>query len=107
VREGNEDPGDDVTPTQKLAAKKTWHRPARNKTSKARTRPVSWECRLREVRESLRLSLRDVAEAVKLSVTALHQIEHGTDPQLTTARKLATFFGRSVEMLWPTLSREV
>jgi DNA-binding XRE family transcriptional regulator len=95
-----------TTPAQALAAKKTWHRPARNKTDKARTRPAPWVCLLREVREGLRLSLRDVAEAVKLSVTALHQIEHGTDPQLTTARRLATFFGKSVERLWPKLTKE-
>lgn len=56
---------------------------------------------VREWRESLNLSLRDVAGAVGISVTALHQIEHGTDPQLTTARKLSEFFQVPTEKLWP------
>jgi DNA-binding XRE family transcriptional regulator len=88
-----------VTPAEKLAAKKPWRRPPRNKAPYKRR--AVWVCRCREFREALRLSLRDVAAAVKLSVTALHQIEHGTDPMLETARRLADFYDLSVETLWP------
>lgn len=89
-----------MTPAEKLSKAKPWRRDPRNKGSGA-PRKVFWVCRIRDRREALRLSLRDVAGAVRLSVTALHQIEHGTDPQLTTARRLAEFFGCGVEELWP------
>ena len=90
-----------MTPAERLAKSKPWRRPPRNK---AEPRTPAWVCRVRERREALRLSLRDVAGAVRLSVTALHQIEHGGDPQLTTARRLADFFGATVEDLWPRRS---
>jgi DNA-binding XRE family transcriptional regulator len=84
---------------ERLAANKP---PRRRRADGARmAQPIIWTCRLREVREGLRLSMRDVGNAIGLSVTGLHQIEHGTDPQLTTARRLADFFGKSIEWLWP------
>lgn len=89
------------TPAQTLAAKKMNHRKPNPSTAGAPIRNAPWKCYVREVRLSLRLSLKDVAEAVSLSITALHQIEHGTDPMLTNARKLADFFGRGIEQLWP------
>jgi DNA-binding XRE family transcriptional regulator len=89
-----------ATPAEKLSKVRPWRRAPRNKAR----RYGRWDCRIRQTREPLRLSLRTVAEAVGLSVTALHQIEHGGDPQLTTARKLAAFFGKSVEELWPKLT---
>jgi DNA-binding XRE family transcriptional regulator len=87
-----------MTPAEKLSAKKPWRREPRNKVQ---DRKVTWVCRVREVRESLRLSLEDVALAVKLSKTAYWQIEHGGDPQLTSARRIADFFGKSEKDLWP------
>ena len=85
------------SPALKLAEAKPSRREPRNK---AEPRAAVWDCRLRQLRESLRLSLRDVARAVGLSVTALHQIEHGSDPMLTTAAKLAAFFGKDIGDLW-------
>lgn len=90
-----------MTPAEKLSAAKPWRREPRNTTAPAR-KAVWPKCRCRAKREALRLSLRDVATAIGLSVTALHQIEHGTDPMLTTATKLARFFGSAVEELWPS-----
>lgn len=92
-----------MTPAEALASRKTWHRPKRN--GPARSVKRIWHCRVREVREALHLSLRDVAKSIHLSITALFQIEHGGDPQLTTARRIATFFGWSVEDLWPAIAR--
>lgn len=86
------------SPAEKMAAKKPWRREPRNK---AAPRKAVWVCAIRERRESLRLSLRDVARGVGLSVTALHQIEHGSDPRLTTARRIAEFFGAATDDLWP------
>lgn len=91
------------TAAEILSAKKPWRRAPRNKTH---PRNAVWKCRLTEIRESLRLSLRDVASAVGLSVTALWQVEKGTDPMLTTAVKLAEFFGKAVEELWPARSKK-
>jgi DNA-binding XRE family transcriptional regulator len=87
-----------VTPAEQLAAAKPRKRQPRNVVA---VRKRVWGCRVRGYRERLNLSLRDVARAVGLSVTALHQIEHGTDPQLTTARRLAVFFGCTEQELWP------
>lgn len=87
-----------LTPAEKLAAKKPWRRPPRNGTPPRR---VVWDCKVRTLREALRISLRDVAKGCGLSVTALWQIEMGSDPMLTTAAKLAEFFGRPVADLWP------
>lgn len=54
--------------------------------------------RIREIREARRLSMEDVAKAV--GVDFFH-IEHGLVPKLATARRLADFFGKTVEELWP------
>lgn len=92
-----------MTPAEELAKRKRRQRPPRNKSNQT-TRVVSWDCRLPAMRDELNLSLRDVAGAVGMSVAALHQIEHGTDPMLTTARKLAEFFGATVEQIWRPLT---
>ena len=88
-----------ATPAERLAAKKPWRRAPRNAAKYPRR--FAWRCGCREVRESLRISLRDVAKAIGLSVTALWQVEHGGDPMLTTAVKLARFYGKTIEELWP------
>ncbi len=86
-----------TTPAERLAAKKPWRRPSRNGVT---LHKKVWYCGLREVREELKISMRDVAKAVGLSLTAYWQIEHGTDPMLSNAVKLAAFFGKPVEELW-------
>ena len=63
-----------------------------------------WECRIREYREKAKLSLSEMAGHVGLSKTGLWQIEQGSDPMLSTARKIAEFFGVKVEVLWPKRS---
>ncbi len=89
-----------MTPAEKAAAAK---KPAKCKPllGKRSVRAYPWACTLREARQALRLSLRDVAGGCDLSIAGLSEIERGTDPQLSTARRLATFFGKTVEELWP------
>lgn len=73
-----------------------------NKTKKmSATRKYVWVCLLDKKRSELGLTMRDVAEACGVTSACICEIEHGSDPLLTTARKIATFFGTTVEALWP------
>lgn len=93
-----------MTPAEKLAASKLSRRS--RKPGARVPQPRIWHCELRMTRLALRLSLWEVAGAVGLSVSGLWQIEMGTDPMLTTARRLAEFFGKTIEDLWPKLKEE-
>lgn len=90
-----------MTPAEKFAAEK----PLRNGHAVA-WRRVAWRCRVREFREPLGLTLGDVAGECGLTEEGLRLIEKGCDPRLTTARRLAAFFGKSVGELWPDLAGE-
>lgn len=85
-----------LSPAQKLAKSK----PTRKLRSLAVKRQAPWVCLITAMRHDLRISLDDVAKATGISKTALWQIEHGTDPMLTTAHKLAVFFGKTFDQLW-------
>ncbi len=89
-----------MTPAEEIAKNKRRkpYRCARRTQVKA-----VWDCRLRELREALRISVRDVAAAVGLTAPCVWGVEAGRDPQLTTARKLAAFYGKTVEELWVPL----
>ena len=91
-----------MTPAELLAAGKRRERPKRNGPATPPRKAV-WAATLRARREALNLSMRDVAVAVGLSLPCYWAIEHGTDPMLTNARKLADFYGATVEELWPAL----
>ena len=91
-----------MTPAEQLAASKPRQRPKRNGPATP-SRKAVWAATLRARRESLDLSMRDVAQAVGLSVACYFAVEHGTDPMLTTARRVADFYGATVEELWPAL----
>ncbi len=57
--------------------------------------------RLREMRSTRNLSLRELSAATGLSATLLSQVERGvTEPSLVTLRKLATYFGESVAAMF-------
>lgn len=57
--------------------------------------------RLKELRTSRQLSLRDLGKATGLSATLLSQIERGvTNPSLRTLRLLADHFGQSIATLF-------
>lgn len=85
-----------ATPAEILAANKPRQRAPRNKVQ----RVAKVECRCRVLRERLKLSLRDVAEATGLSVSGLFAVEHGGDVQMTTALRLCEFYGRKLSQLW-------
>lgn len=85
-----------MTPAEKLAKEK----PRRKLREKPYERTSHWHCGITRLRHELRISLDDVADAIGISKTTLWQIEHGTDPMLTTAMKLSVFFGRPIESMW-------
>lgn len=65
-------------------------------------RPMIGE-RLKELRTTHKLSLRDLGSATGLSATLLSQIERGvTNPSLKTLRLLADHFGQSISTLFET-----
>lgn len=92
-----------MTPAEQLAADKQRRRRPRN-TAKI-PRNAAWKtCKVREYRERLNLSLRDVAAAVGLSVSSYWQIEKGGDPMLRTAVRIAEFYGVGIGELWRVLA---
>lgn len=62
-----------------------------------------WVCNLRYLRDKHNLTMDQVAAGVLLSKTAYWQIEHGSDPMLTSARRIADFFGQRIETIWPDM----
>lgn len=57
--------------------------------------------RLREMRTTRGVSLRELATSTGLSPTLISQVERGvTEPSLLTLRKLAAFFGESIAALF-------
>ena len=59
-----------------------------------------WQCSVREERERLHLSIREVAATVGISTTVYACVEHGGEVKLTAAWKLAEFFGKPIDELW-------
>lgn len=86
------------SPAERLAATKRRQRPKRK--HHAPQRETHWTCGVRELRESLGLSQRDVCSACGLSNATLVWVEGGYDVRLTTARRIAAFFGTTTDKLW-------
>lgn len=93
-----------MTPAEELASRKPSRK--RHLQNSKPPRKRKWKTNIRDVREQHRLSLKDVAVAIDLSVNGLWQIEYGTDPLLTTAVKLAAFYGLGIEDLWQGLLKD-
>ena len=68
-------------------------------------RKVAWTCECRRLREELNLSIHAVAKAVELSVSSYWHIEQGGDLCLTTARRIANFFGLWTDEIWRPLPK--
>ena len=81
-----------MSPAQRLSKKKKHRKPF--------SRKVVFDCSVRTRRLEYGLSIRDVAEQIGMTISGIHSIEHGTDPQLSTAYKLAAFFGAKIDDLW-------
>ncbi len=62
-----------------------------------------WVCTLRARRHDMGLTIRQFAEISGLPSGNVGQIERGCDVCLTTAHKLAQFFGCPIADLWPRL----
>lgn len=88
-----------MTPAEEMAAKKP-------PKERARKRTFPWVCNVRAVRKELGLTLHEVCEATAMSTSGLCEIERGGDLCLSTARKLADFFGKPVDGLWPNFKDE-
>lgn len=86
-----------MTPAEKLAAKKSKTRKPRRDSRTFDTH----KCLCRLHREELGLTIRDVAEAIGISNPCICDVERGSETTLTTARKMAKFYGKSVDELWP------
>lgn len=87
-----------MTPAERVAREKA----GRTTDNDGRVvRVVAWVCRVRERRQSLGLSFRDVEKATGIKISTVSNAEAGYDVTLDTARRLAEFFGTTVEDLWP------
>lgn len=82
-----------MTPAEKLASKK--------KPRGKRVYTAHKGCAVAEYRLLLGLTIRDVATATGMSNAFICQVEHGCEISLTNARKLAAFFGKGIDELWP------
>lgn len=55
--------------------------------------------RLKQVRTERGLSYRNAAQGIGISVSTLHDIEHGADTRLSTAVAIANFYGLELKVL--------
>ena len=55
--------------------------------------------RLKQVRTERGLSYRKAAQGIGISVSTLHDIEHGSDTHLSTAVAIAHFYGLELKVL--------
>ena len=86
-----------TTPAEKASARKAKKRKGLRTTRKFGV----LECQLSELRGALGLSMRDVAAGTGLSDACICDAEHGSEICLTTARRIAAFFGTTVDTIWP------
>lgn len=84
-----------MTPAEKLAAAK---RSTGDVTAKRAG--VPFVCRLEVVRAQLGLTQTEVADAIGMNVVFYGNIERGKSITLTTAIRIARFYGKPVEELW-------
>lgn len=82
------------SPADRLASSKEGRRRGRGKKA-------LWVVELRAQREARGLTLKDVAEAVRISIAYLSALELGhAEPSLSVAYRLALFYGSSVQHIW-------
>ena len=86
-----------MTPAEHLANLKRCH-PTRVRIA---ARETTWRCNLNPKRQELSLTLRDIEGKIGVSNATLSQIERGAETSLLIAMKLCTFFGCTVEEMWP------
>lgn len=84
-----------MTPAEQ-AAKKKGKKPFRT----AKGVDAKLNCRLREFRDALGLSQREVATGADISYAVICRAEHGMEVWVGTALRIAKFFGKSIEEIW-------
>ena len=96
-----------MTPAEKLAKEKqTIGKVPWGKRSKRSDRKQAFAPKLKTLRQSLGLTHQQVADGAKLgSATNARDAELGFDIFLTTALKLARFYGVAVESIWSELKK--
>lgn len=85
------------SPAEKLASAKSKKRVDRK--AKATGTLV---CTCRRIRQRLNLTIADVSDATGISKQCVCVVERGAETTITTARKLATFYGKTLDELWPS-----
>ncbi len=88
-----------LSPAEQLAKSRSDRKQLKKKTSES----LIWKCEISTIRKGLGLTLLEVCKSVKLSHRALRQIEAGFDLRLSTAYRIAEFYGKSVSDLWVRL----
>lgn len=89
------------SPAEVLAMKKK-RNPICKRRQKREVYKYPWVCKLRLHRKRLKLSMNDVVKGIgrKGSESWLCMVEKGWEVRLSSAMRLAKFFGASVEALW-------
>lgn len=89
--------------------KKAIKKPVRQEVTKTNSlnAPIAHKkCNLVVVRERLGVSQPEMAVKMGFSPSGLWKIEQGTAVKLNVARKIAIFYGKSIDELWPLDSQE-
>lgn len=96
-----------MTPAEKLAVKKKKDStlPKWGARRHARRTVIFPSNTLKSTREELGLTQCDVATGSGVNSATVADAEAGFEVMLTNALKLAAFFGKSVEQLWPKENR--
>ena len=84
--------------------KKTTRQPVRQEVVRTNSlnAPIAHKkCNLIFVRERLGVSQPEMAVKIGLSPSGLWKLEQGTAVKLNVARKIALFYGKSIDELWP------
>jgi DNA-binding XRE family transcriptional regulator len=89
-----------MTPAEKMAQDKK-NRVGQERQERWRmSRQVIFNCKIREMREGLGLSSRDVGKGAGVGHVNVTRAESGYGVNLHTAMKLAKFFGKKIEDIW-------
>jgi len=90
-----------ATPAEKIAkAKNAKSKPPYGSRRLARRPRVFPKNILRQTREAHNLTQRDVSTGSGVNIATVADAEVGFQVNLTTALKLAAFYGKSIEELW-------
>ena len=59
------------------------------------------ENNVKKYRRARKLTLEQLAEMAGIPVSTINDIEHGAEPRVITALRIAKALGTTVENLWP------